>query len=155
MVLASATGLEYKEHTVRVDVGENATYSVFDAFIYTTLEPSDASSAPSPTSSSAAAFTAIPEALIEPLSVPTASSTPAPVSAAKKDVNLGVIFGPICAVVALVVAGSAYFLYCFKKRSRRSADFSKKTTDFTESDGKIEEGRGSSTYEIKFPKHSD
>ena len=33
MVLASATGLEYKEHTVRVDVGENATYSVFDAFM--------------------------------------------------------------------------------------------------------------------------
>ena len=33
MVLAAATGLEYKEHTVRVDAGPNATYSIFDAFM--------------------------------------------------------------------------------------------------------------------------
>lgn len=34
MVLASATNLENKEHTVRVDVGTNETYAVFDAFLY-------------------------------------------------------------------------------------------------------------------------
>ncbi|KAF6757512.1 hypothetical protein DFP72DRAFT_1065807 [Ephemerocybe angulata] len=70
MVLAGATGLENKEHTVRVDGGDNATYALFDAFMeinntqlhlrYTTLDSSDASSAPTPTSSSAPAFTAYP-----------------------------------------------------------------------------------------------
>ena len=55
----------------------------------------------------------------------------------------------------MVVIAAGYFLYCFKRRSRRSTDFSKKTTDLEKSGTKIEEGRDSSTYEVKFPKQSD
>jgi len=34
MYLAAARNLEYKEHTVRVDVAEGGTYAIFDAFVY-------------------------------------------------------------------------------------------------------------------------
>ncbi|KAJ3526766.1 hypothetical protein NMY22_g10038 [Coprinellus aureogranulatus] len=117
-VLASATNLEYKEHTVRVDVGPNETYSVFDAFIYTTLDASDVTATSPPPSSSVPAFTALPEPeLLAPGELPS-QSTPTPIAAAsKKPLNLAVIFGPICGVVAVCLVACAYFVYRFKKRA--------------------------------------
>lgn len=50
--------------------------------------------------------------------VPSAQPTPTPVSAAsKKPLNLAVIFGPICAVVALFLLACGYFVWRFKKRT--------------------------------------
>ncbi|KAF5339021.1 hypothetical protein D9611_008722 [Ephemerocybe angulata] len=120
MVLAGATGLENKEHTVRVDGGDNATYALFDAFIYTTLDSSDAPSAPTPTSSSAPAFTAYPTPfpLPEALEAATPSPTPMEVSAAKKPLNLAVIFAPLCSVMAVVFILGGVYLYRYEQKVR-------------------------------------
>lgn len=150
MVLASARDLEYKEHTVRVDVGPNEMYSVFDAFIYTTVDASDVAATSPSSSSSAPTFVALQEpVLLAPSELPS-QSTPTPISATgKKPLNLATVFGPICGVVGFFLIGCAYFLYRFKRR----ADTRHSQDDIYSRDMKHEKESQtpSAIYEINLP----
>ncbi|TFK23749.1 hypothetical protein FA15DRAFT_744146 [Coprinopsis marcescibilis] len=83
LVLASATGLNNVEHTVRLNMGvtggdeasSEIPYAVYDAFIYTIVEAGDSILTNTP-SSPAPAFTALPEAQI----VSDSSASPSPTS---------------------------------------------------------------------------
>lgn len=105
IVIASATGLENREHTVRISVGTGEQYAVMDMLIYTALDASDSYLAPSspPTSFSQLAITipATTTATI-PAVVHPSPSTSVSNSKSTKTLKLAIGFGVAAGVLALL-----------------------------------------------------
>lgn len=105
VVIASATGLKNREHTVRLSVGIGEHSAVVDTLVYTALNPSDSYSAPSypPTSFSQHAITiTATTTATQPAVVHPSPTTGVSDSKSTKTLRLSIGFGVAAAVLAFL-----------------------------------------------------
>ncbi|KIJ98498.1 hypothetical protein K443DRAFT_680696 [Laccaria amethystina LaAM-08-1] len=102
--IASATGLENREHTVRISVGTGEQYAVMDTLIYTALDASDSYSAtsPPPTSFSQLGITTPATTTATHPTVHPSPSASVSNSKSTKTLKLAIGFGVAAAVLAFL-----------------------------------------------------